>query len=89
MTTVQLRGERGSIFFSLYWRNKMNVGVGPSMGIQQISVPFLLMSGTEFAGYHLGMAKNIRLSFDVDSGGIVTGLTVHNSGGDLSAKKIN
>jgi CubicO group peptidase (beta-lactamase class C family) len=88
MTTVQLKGERGSIFFNLYWREKMNVGVGPSMGIQQISVPFLLMSGAEFAGYNLGMAKNIRLSFDVDNGGTVTGLIVHNQGGDLSAKKV-
>jgi CubicO group peptidase (beta-lactamase class C family) len=88
MTQVQLKGEKGSIFFCLYWRDKMNVGVGPLMGSQQISVPFLLMSGTEFAGYHLSMAKNIRLSFDVDSGGVVTGLTIHNSGGDLSAKKI-
>ncbi len=89
MTTVQLKGEKGSIFFRLYWRGKMNIGVRPSMGALEISVPFLPISGTEFAGYHLGTAKNIRLSFDFDSGGKVTGLTVHSPGGDLSAKKIN
>lgn len=88
MTQVQLKGEKGSIYFSLYWRNKMNIGVGPLMGIQEISVPFMPVSGTEFAGYHLGMAKNIRLSFDVDSSGTITGLSVHDLGGDLSARKI-
>ncbi len=88
MTHVQLKGEKGSIYFSLYWRNKMNIGVGPLMGIQEISVPFMPVSGTEFAGYHLGMAKNIRLSFGVDSSGAITGLTVNNPSGDLSARKI-
>lgn len=88
MTQVQLKGEKGSIYFSLYWRNKMNIGVGPLMGVQEISVPFMLLSGNEFAGYHLGMAKNIRLSFDVDSSGAITGLTVNNPSGDLSARKV-
>lgn len=88
MTQVQLKGEKGSIYFSLYWRNKMNIGVVPLMGIQEISVPFMPVSGTEFAGYHLGMAKNIRLSFGVDSSGAITGLTVTNPSGDLSARKI-
>jgi len=46
------------------------------------------VSGTEFAGYHLGMAKNISLSFNVDSSGTITGLSVHNPGGDLTATKI-
>ncbi len=88
MTHVQLKGEKGSIYFSLYWRNKMNIGVGPLMGIQEILIPFMPVSGTEFAGYHLGMAKNIRLSFGVDSSGVITGLTVNNPSGDLSARKI-
>ena len=88
MTQVQLKGEKGSIYFSLYWRNKMNIGVGPLMGIQEILVPFMLLSGTEFAGYHLGMVKNIRLSFGVDSSGAITGLAVNNASGDLSARKI-
>ncbi len=87
MTQVQLKGEKGSIYFSLYWRNKMNIGVGPLMSIQETSVPFMPMSSTEFAGYHLGMAKNISLGFGVDSSGAITGISVHNPSGDLSARK--
>jgi len=88
MTQVQLKGEKGSIYFNLYWRNKMNIGVGRLIGVQEISVPFMLLSGNEFAGYHLGMAKNIRLGFSVDNSGAITGLTVNNPSGDLTAKKI-
>ena len=88
MTYVQLMGEKGSIFFSLHWRNRMNIGVSPLMGIPEISVPFMPTSDTEFAGYHLDMAKNIRLSFNVDDSGSIAGLIVHNSRGDLSAQKI-
>ncbi len=87
MTQVQLKGAKESIYFSLYWRNKMNIGVGPLMGVQQISVPLMPLSKTEFAGYHLGLAKNMSLSFSVDNSGAVTGLSVHNPSGDLTVKK--
>lgn len=88
-TQVQLKGEKGSIFFRLYWRDEQNIGVGPLMRIQEISVPFMLISGTKFAGYHLGMAKNISVNFTVNEKGSVTGLTLPDPDGDLSAQKIS
>jgi CubicO group peptidase (beta-lactamase class C family) len=76
LTYVQLKGEKGSIFFGLYWQNKKNIGVAPVMAIPEISIPFRLISGTEFNGYRLDMAKNIRISFVVDEKGTVKGLKV-------------
>lgn len=88
VTHVQLKGEKGSLFFRLYWRHKKNIGVGPSMFIPELSIPFRSTSGTDFAGYHLDVAKNVRISFKIGKGDSVTGMTVHNPGGDVSARKI-
>lgn len=30
MIYVDLKGEKGSIFFELYWQDNKNVGVGPT-----------------------------------------------------------
>lgn len=88
LTYVQLKGEKGSIFFGLYWRGQKNIGVSPVMSVPDLSVPFMSISGNEFAGYHLDMAVNMRLSFNIDDKGFVTGLTVHGPRGDVSAFKI-
>lgn len=86
-TYVELKGEKGSIFFGLFWRDKKNIGVAPSMDIPEISIPFLLTSGAKFNGYQLGVARNIRVSFEVDEKGAVKGLEVPTPKKDLLALK--
>lgn len=88
LTYVQLKGEKGSIFFTFYWHNKKNIGLGPAMSVPDLSAPLMPLSETQFAGYRLDMARNIRLTFNVDEKGSVTGITVLSPSGDLSAKKI-
>ncbi|MFH1336718.1 MAG: serine hydrolase domain-containing protein [Candidatus Zixiibacteriota bacterium] len=87
-TMVELRGERGSIFFRLIWRGHENIGVGPAMSAQTISIPFLPLTLTDFAGYHLGMAKNLRISFNLTNNGSVAGLTIRTVDENVEAYKI-
>jgi CubicO group peptidase (beta-lactamase class C family) len=87
-TIVELKGEQGSIFFRLIWRNNTNIGVGPVRSVQTFSIPFLPLTLTDFAGYHVGMAKNVRISFYVDDKNSVTSLSVRVSGEDVIAVKI-
>jgi len=88
MTIVQLKGERGSIFFQLYWRDRLNIGVGPMMSPPEFSIPFMPISDTEFAGYHLGIARNVSVSFSLDDKGSVTGLSLHKPDRDIFARKV-
>ena len=80
ITTVRLKGEKESIFFDLYWKEGKNVGVAPRRQPENLALPILPLEGNknEFAGYHLPMAKTIRLSFKTGKDGGVEGLTVHN-----------
>ncbi|HEX7401661.1 MAG TPA: hypothetical protein VF369_05730, partial [candidate division Zixibacteria bacterium] len=87
-TMVELKGERGNIFFRLIWRGHENIGVGPAMSAQTISIPFLPLTLTDFAGYHLGMAKNIRISFNLDNNGSFTGLSIRTIDENIEAYKI-
>jgi CubicO group peptidase (beta-lactamase class C family) len=80
MTTVRLKGEKESIYFDLYWKDGKNVGVAPRLRPEDLSIPILPLesSKNEFAGYHLPLAKTIRLSFKIGKDGRVEGLTLHN-----------
>ena len=76
MTYVELKGEKGSMFFVLYWRGKKNVGVGPTMSPGKMAIPFLPVSETEFAGYRIDTAISGRIRFKADAEGYVAGLTI-------------
>ena len=80
ITSVQLRGEKESIYFDLYWKESKNVGVSPRRQPEHLALPILPLEGNknEFAGYHLPLAKTIRLSFKTGKDGRVAGLTIHN-----------
>jgi hypothetical protein len=80
ITTVRLNGEKESIYFDLYWKEGKNVGVSPRMRPENLALPILPLESNknEFAGYHLPMAKTIRLSFKTGKDEGVEGLTVHN-----------
>jgi hypothetical protein len=86
-TFVQFKGEKGSIFFSLFWHDTKNVGVAPEEGMPELSVPFQFLDGSDFAGYHLDMARNFRISFEVDDRNTVTGLIIPAGAEKIRAKK--
>ena len=80
ITAVRLKGEKESIYFDLYWKDGKNVGVAPRLRPEKLSISILPLEGNknEFAGYHLPLAKTIRLSFKTGKNGGVEGLTFHN-----------
>lgn len=88
-TTVQLKGEKGSVYFRLFWKNGKNVGVAPLMRPESLSLPILPIKGSsdQFAGYHLPMAKTISLTFKSGSNGKIKGLIIHHPKKEHVAKK--
>ncbi|HUU52868.1 MAG TPA: serine hydrolase domain-containing protein [Candidatus Heimdallarchaeota archaeon] len=84
---VELKGEKGIIYFGLIWRNSKIVGIDAVMGIPDLSILFLPLTSTDFAGYHLDMARNFRISFLLNDGGNVTGLKLENEDGPVKAHK--
>ncbi len=88
-TFVELKGERGSLYFDLIWRDSKIVGLGVDMRASDLSVPFLALTsaGIEFAGYHLDMARNFELNFLSTDEGQITGLEIPNEEGSVEALK--
>jgi CubicO group peptidase (beta-lactamase class C family) len=76
VTYVELKGEKGSIFFELYWQDKKNVGVGPTPPPGEMALPFLPVSEIEFTGYRIDAAIGAKIGFKMDDKGSVVGLTV-------------
>jgi CubicO group peptidase (beta-lactamase class C family) len=74
MTYVELKGEKGSLFFELYWQDNKNVGVGPTPPPGDMALPFLPVSETEFAGYRIDSAVGAKVEFKMDDKGNLTGL---------------
>jgi CubicO group peptidase (beta-lactamase class C family) len=76
VTYIQLKGEKGSLFFELYWEGNKNVGVGPTPPPGEMALRFLPLSETEFSGYRIDSAINTKIGFKLDDGGSVVGLVV-------------
>jgi CubicO group peptidase (beta-lactamase class C family) len=76
MTYVELKGEKGSMFFELYWKDNKNVGVGPTPPPGDMALPFLPVSETEFVGYQIDAAIGSKIGFKMDEGGSVKGLVI-------------
>ena len=87
-TIVRVNGERGSFIFRLHWSEDKIIALGGSMISQPIIVAFAPLTDNVFAGYHIGMAKTMRISFNTTDGGVVTGLTVHTKTRDVAAQKM-
>jgi CubicO group peptidase (beta-lactamase class C family) len=85
---VQLKGERGSIFFRLIWKEDKNIGIGPLEIVAPAGFIFQPLSEYEFAGYDLAAAKNVRMSFDLDNQGAVKRLILQGKEKNIEAKKI-
>ncbi|MBN1273553.1 MAG: serine hydrolase [Candidatus Aminicenantes bacterium] len=73
-TYIEFKGERGGFFLVLYWQGKKNVGVGPTPPPGEMSIPFMPLSETDFAGYRIDSGINTRLIFERDDKGNVSGL---------------
>lgn len=86
---VELKGEKGSVFFGLIWRDSKIVGLEAVRGVPDLSIPFLPLKaeGSDFIGYHLDMARNFQISFRKDERGKITGLTVGTEGGLIRAAR--
>jgi CubicO group peptidase (beta-lactamase class C family) len=76
VTYVQLEGEKGSLFFELYWQDGKNIGVGPMPPPGDMTLSFLPLSKTEFAGYSIDAAINTRIGFKKDATGSIVGLVL-------------
>jgi CubicO group peptidase (beta-lactamase class C family) len=75
-TFVELKGEKGSLYFGLYWKDGFNIGMAPAMGAPRLSIPFLPLSDGAFAGYHLDLARTFKIQFAAGEDGRVSALTV-------------
>jgi CubicO group peptidase (beta-lactamase class C family) len=77
---VRLNFERGVEVRRLRWEGDR---LGNIVFAQLPILPtiFRPQSTTDFAGFHLGIAKPLRLSFEVNVEGVVTGLTFHSQTG--------
>jgi len=89
LTYVELKGEKGSMFFVLYWRGKKNVGVGPTMPPGEMVLLFLPVSEMEFAGYRIDTAISGRIRFKPDAEGYVVGLTIPGKEDLIALRKKN
>ncbi len=82
MTYVRLTFERGAEYRRLRWER------GALAYILQVALPliptcFVAKSETEFYGYHLGLARVVRLSFHADT------LTFYGTDGKHQARRLN
>ncbi|MFA9452652.1 MAG: serine hydrolase domain-containing protein [Candidatus Aminicenantaceae bacterium] len=84
-TFIELKGEKGSIYFGLYWKDGFNIGIEPIMAPPQLDVPFLPLSERAFAGYHLDLGKAFEITFEADKEGRISALVFASDGGKLKA----
>jgi hypothetical protein len=86
---VEFKGEKGSLYFDLVWRDSKVVGLGVAMSAPEITIPFLPLpsGGHEFTGYRLDMARNFRINFLGEDDGKILGILVPNEAGPIEALK--
>jgi len=74
ITYIELKGERGSLFFEIIWQDGKNIGMGPTPPPGEMALVFLPLSEQEFAGYSIDTTINSRIGFKTDDTGSVIGL---------------
>ena len=85
-TIVELKGEKGSFYFGLFWKDNKNIGIAPAMGVPNLSIPFLPVSSGQFAGYHLELGQGFQVRFQETEGKVVS-LSVKTAEGPVVAKR--
>jgi CubicO group peptidase (beta-lactamase class C family) len=85
-TVIQLKSKKKTTVLGLLWRK------GKLWGFPtDADRPFMLLrpvSGSTFTGYHLGLAKTARVSFNVDNSGFTAGLTICGKKGNVIARRV-
>ncbi len=89
MTYVELKGEKGSVYFILIWRDGKNVGVGPTPPPGDMTIPFMPVSKEVYAGYRIDTGIDSRLGFKLNDEGDVLGITIPGKEGFIALKKID
>jgi CubicO group peptidase (beta-lactamase class C family) len=84
-TFVELKGEKGSIYFGLFWKDGSNIGIAPAMEAPRLSVPFLPLSDSVFAGYDLDLAMDFELAFETGEDGRVSAMIFSSGEGTTKA----
>jgi CubicO group peptidase (beta-lactamase class C family) len=87
-TTVELQAERGSIFFQLIWSGDKNIGLRALDFGEPLYITFLPISRTEFAGYDLALARNMKVSFILDERGASKSLIIHGPDKKAEASRV-
>jgi hypothetical protein len=93
MTYVELKGEKGSMFFELFWKDSKNIGVGPTPPPGEMALPYLPISetktetDTEFAGYRIDSAISSKIGFKMDDKGTVMGLIIPGNQDFMASKQ--
>lgn len=85
-TIVQLKGEKERITLGLIWRKGKLWGFPTDP-----DSPFMLfmpVSEYMFTGYHLGLAKNVHVSFNVNCSGFTTALTIYRKHGNVITRTV-
>jgi hypothetical protein len=85
-TVVQWKFTKENIAFGLCWRKGKLWGITAEPDRPEVLLR--PVSEMAFAGYHLGLARNAEISFDVDSEGFVKELTCKGNGGKVTALKV-
>jgi len=70
------------------WQDGKLIGFRPGGPTGRLRVPFLALSPSEFAGYHLFIAKNISIRFEIDKKGNATGIKIKDTGQQKLLKKV-
>jgi hypothetical protein len=86
-TIIQLKYKKRTVEVGLLW-----LPDGKLWGMTtEPDSPFTLLMPIGkymFIGYHLGLAKTIRVSFSLDDSGSTAGLTIYRDKGNVIARKV-
>jgi hypothetical protein len=87
ITFAQLNYGNEKIKIGFAWQNGKLWGVTPRP--DNAVVLFKPLSKLVFAGYHLGLAENSKISFNINNTGSVTELVIYGRSGNVKAHKLN
>jgi CubicO group peptidase (beta-lactamase class C family) len=88
LTIVRLEGETGDLCFRLWWRDGMNVGVGPAPEADAIHIPVMPQSRFALAGYEFNTTLSVTMKLHLAGRGIIAGLGFETANGEVVADKI-
>lgn len=80
-------GDRAEAF-RLHWRDGRVVGLGGGAVREPATTLFAPREPGDFVGYHLGIRRPVRLSFDVGRSGDVAGLCLETRAGTLCGSRV-